>query len=55
MAKKEPVISVDCKKKEIIGNYKNPGREWEKSKMPLEVKEGTEKPLLFFRLSSTSR
>jgi hypothetical protein len=38
MAKKEPVISVDCKKKEIIGNYKNPGREWEKSKMPLEVK-----------------
>jgi len=25
----EPVISVDCKKKELIGNYKNTGQEWE--------------------------
>ena len=25
----QPVVSVDTKKKEIIGNYKNPGREWE--------------------------
>jgi hypothetical protein len=24
----QPVISVDCKKKELIGNHKNPGREW---------------------------
>lgn len=24
-----PVISVDCKKKELIGNFKNQGREWE--------------------------
>lgn len=24
----QPVISVDCKKKELVGNYKNPGREW---------------------------
>jgi hypothetical protein len=24
----EPVISVDAKKKELIGNYKNAGREW---------------------------
>jgi len=23
-----PVISVDCKKKELIGNFKNAGREW---------------------------
>jgi len=23
-----PVISVDCKKKELIGNFKNPGRQW---------------------------
>ena len=25
---KKPVISVDCKKKELIGNFKNPGRAW---------------------------
>jgi len=25
----EPVISVDCKKKELIGEYKNNGQEWE--------------------------
>lgn len=24
----EPVISVDTKKKELVGNFKNPGREW---------------------------
>lgn len=24
----KPVISVDCKKKELIGNFKNPGRTW---------------------------
>jgi Rhodopirellula transposase DDE domain len=27
-----PVISVDTKKKELIGNYKNNGREWRRSK-----------------------
>jgi transposase len=31
----EPVISVDCKKKELIGEYKNAGQEWEfKGKAP---------------------
>ena len=25
---KKPVVSVDCKKKELIGNFKNPGRTW---------------------------
>jgi hypothetical protein len=24
-----PIISVDCKKKELIGNFKNQGREWQ--------------------------
>lgn len=38
MSENEPVISVDCKKKELIGNYKNAGQEWEKSKSPQEVK-----------------
>ena len=33
-----PVISVDCKKKEMIGNYKNNGQEWEVKNHPLEVK-----------------
>ncbi len=33
-----PVISVDCKKKELIGNYKNNGQEWEVKKQPIAVK-----------------
>ena len=28
MSEEEPVISVDCKKKENIGNFKNQGTEW---------------------------
>ena len=34
----QPVISVDCKKKEQIGNYKNAGSEWELQKEAPEVK-----------------
>ncbi|NMG56886.1 ISAzo13-like element ISAzo13 family transposase, partial [Aromatoleum aromaticum] len=34
----EPVISVDTKKKELVGAYKNAGREWEKAGRPVEVK-----------------
>ncbi len=33
----EPVVSVDTKKKELIGKYKNPGRQWRPSKSPEEV------------------
>lgn len=33
-----PVISVDCKKKELIGNYKNAGTEWHKKGESPEVK-----------------
>lgn len=33
-----PVISVDCKKKELIGNYKNNGVEWELKKNAPTVK-----------------
>jgi hypothetical protein len=32
-----PVISVDCKKKELIGEYKNNGQEWMPVKNPTEV------------------
>jgi hypothetical protein len=28
LAAGEPVISIDCKKKELVGNFKNGGREW---------------------------
>ncbi len=34
---KSPVISVDTKKKELVGNYKNNGKEWEKKGKPREV------------------
>jgi hypothetical protein len=33
----DPVISVDAKKKELVGNYKNPGREWQPVGEPEEV------------------
>jgi Rhodopirellula transposase DDE domain len=34
----QPVISVDAKKKEPIGNYGNSGQEWEKRKHPRRVR-----------------
>jgi hypothetical protein len=34
----QPVVSVDTKKKEIVGNYKNPGQEWEPRGRPRHVK-----------------
>ena len=33
----DPVISVDCKKKELVGGYKNNGREWTPVETPTEV------------------
>jgi transposase len=33
----QPVISVDAKKKELVGNFKNPGQEWHPCKHPTEV------------------
>jgi transposase len=32
-----PVISVDAKKKELVGNFANSGREYQKKKRPVEV------------------
>lgn len=37
ITKKQPVISVDTKKKELIGNYKNAGKDWEKEGIPIKV------------------
>jgi len=35
--KNQPVISVDTKKKELIGNFKNPGQEWRPKGNPRQV------------------
>jgi hypothetical protein len=37
LAGRRPVISVDTKKKELIGNYENKGRQWRRSKSPARV------------------
>lgn len=37
LTKKQPVISVDTKKKELVGNFKNPGKTWRKKGEPKEV------------------
>lgn len=37
LRKNLPVISVDTKKKEFVGNFKNDGREWRRKKDPKEV------------------
>jgi hypothetical protein len=34
----EPVISVDTKKKELLGDFKNPGREWQRQGQPEKVR-----------------
>jgi hypothetical protein len=33
----QPVISVDTKKKELVGEFKNPGEEWQPKGQPEEV------------------
>lgn len=37
LAKGTPVISVDTKKKELLGNYDNSGQQWRSAKQPLQV------------------
>jgi transposase len=38
LAAGEPVVSVDAKKKELVGDFKNPGREWYPQGEPKEVR-----------------
>jgi len=38
IARRQPVISVDCKKKELVGDFKNGGREWHPKGKPEEVR-----------------
>lgn len=33
----QPVVSVDAKKKELVGAFKNPGREWARAGAPVRV------------------
>jgi len=37
LRKAQPVISVDTKKKELIGNYHNGGKQWVPAKQPIKV------------------
>jgi transposase len=36
--RRQPVVSVDTKKKELVGDFKNPGREWRPQKNPEPVR-----------------
>jgi hypothetical protein len=38
LAEGEPVISVDAKKKELVGDFKNPGQQWRPKGQPEEVR-----------------
>ncbi len=38
LAAGEPVVSVDAKKKELVGDFKNPGREWQPQGKPEQVR-----------------
>jgi len=38
MAENQPAISVDTKKKELVGDFKNAGREWRRQGDPEEVR-----------------
>jgi transposase len=37
LARRTPVISVDTKKKELVGNYENAGQQWLPAKEPIKV------------------
>jgi hypothetical protein len=37
LADGQPTVSIDCKKKELVGDYKAVGREWEPTGQPVEV------------------
>jgi hypothetical protein len=38
LSRGQPVISVDTKKKELVGNFANTGREWRPEKDPEKVR-----------------
>lgn len=38
ISRRQPAISVDCKKKELVGDFKNGGREWHPKGQPEQVR-----------------
>jgi hypothetical protein len=36
--RRQPVVSVDTKKKELVGQYKNPGQQWQPAGQPEQVR-----------------
>lgn len=40
-AQNNPILSIDCKKKEKLGNFKNNGREWKKKGKEYDTKVNT--------------
>ena len=38
LARGAPVVSVDTKKKELVGNYANAGQQWRRQKKPVKVR-----------------
>ncbi len=49
LAEGQPVISVDTKKKELVGPFKNPGREWRPQGTPEQVRVHDFLALIGFR------
>jgi hypothetical protein len=43
--KRWPIISIDCKKKELVGDFKNAGREWRPKGEPELVRVHEDKQL----------
>lgn len=39
LAAGDPVVSIDAKKKEMIGNFANPGRTWHPAEAPVKVRD----------------
>src|SRR6266568_3455298 len=55
LAANEPVISVDTKKKELVGNFKNNGREWRRNGAPELVSVGTDHDTATFAVNAIRR
>ena len=53
--RRQPAISVDAKKKENIGEYKNGGREYSQKGNPLKVNVGSRAGARLYRVSSSLR
>jgi transposase len=50
----KPMISVDCKKKELIGNFKNSGREWQAKGQETTVKRFRMASMIWFTTAGLS-